>query len=194
MNTLRTWFLFHAPERDFRRLSRSLQDVPAQLAEMDRERRRLQREIHELGKQNVVCHGCTATCCEGTHTRFTMVDVLMRRFTDRPVEVFARFNKVEPLWLMAWRRYFPSKTPPFVPVGRCDHISEKGCALEPEDRPIRCLIWTCRAYRKGLPEDVLEKMGAAGRKLMKLSNRAIRLYRGACDCCCCDHSTGQKTS
>jgi hypothetical protein len=74
--------------------------------------------------------------------------------------------------------YRPKKT-------NCSYfIPTFGFSLHPEDRPIICLIWTCRTFRNDLKTDDLIELGHAVKTLATIGCEAARLWEellaGAC--------------
>lgn len=57
----------------------------------------------------------------------------------------------------------------------CMYLSDTGCMLEPNERPITCVVYTCAALRHALDRQALERMIADVRELKKIHGEVLRL-------------------
>jgi hypothetical protein len=48
--------------------------------------------------------------------------------------------------------------------------------LQPEDRPIRCVIWVCRTFGDSLPISTLRKIRSMTRKLCAISSEVAEIF------------------
>ncbi|MBW2172671.1 MAG: hypothetical protein JRF69_12005 [Deltaproteobacteria bacterium] len=69
---------------------------------------------------------------------------------------------------------FPTITDAPIP---CEYLSDRGCTLEPDQRPIVCIVYTCKALRQALDNQSLERMIGNVRGLKKIHNKVLRLLR-----------------
>ena len=93
------------PGRRFHRLAYSLQDTKSKMQDLNSRRQRLQREIVELCAPVSICRTCAGLCCQGKYNHFTMVDHLVRMFSDNPVMDFGdHLQKRPPVYLAAFRK------------------------------------------------------------------------------------------
>ncbi|HJV66229.1 MAG TPA: hypothetical protein VJ550_10880 [Geomonas sp.] len=178
MNKLRSWFHFHAPERRFHQLSYQLAELAPRLNRLNERRRVLQRNISGLGSQSDQCRICPGRCCRGAYNHFTPVDCMIRMFSDCPVPGYGEIWKPEPissLWLSK-STVVCGEAGGALPETNCPELSETGCRLEPAERPVRCILWTCRAFRESLPEPTLEKIGTLNKELEELAGQAVALF------------------
>ena len=108
-------------------------------------------------------------CCRGCRNLFTAIDFAARKYSDNPLTSYGSISEQNELLsnyhaLIKHIRYFSavihlselnelSKTDK-----KCAHLTEKGCNLSFEDRPIHCVIFTCKKFRASLPNKELVKL------------------------------------
>lgn len=178
MNRLRSWFKFNMPERRFHQLSYRFADLAVLLNSLDDRRRVLQRDISLLGNDTDECRVCPGRCCRGDYCHFTVIDYLIRMFSDRPVPGYGGIWKPDPLIDIVLGKGAPVSRAAGGPLldTKCPELGDTGCRLEAADRPIRCILWTCRAFRESLPPATLESMSKLTEELGSLSEQAIVLF------------------
>lgn len=107
------------------------------------------------------CGACNGACCrEPTDHYYTAIDFWLRRYTPSRVD---RFRAVRPLPLhQYYSARLSSALKALTGVPRpaaaaahgaqscCDHLSERGCRLPHEERPVRCLIYACTGMKRSL--------------------------------------------
>jgi hypothetical protein len=59
----------------------------------------------------------------------------------------------------------------------CMYLSDTGCMLEPGQRPIVCVVYTCKALRQALDHQALERMIENVRGLKKIHGEVLHLLR-----------------
>jgi len=76
------------------------------------------------------------------------------------------------------RRNMPDRFPiiPDAPI-LCMYLSDRGCTLEPAQRPIICIVYTCKALRQALDNQALERMIENVRGLKRIHGKVLRLLR-----------------
>jgi len=76
------------------------------------------------------------------------------------------------------RRSMPDRFPtiPDAPIP-CMYLSDRGCTLKPAQRPIVCVVYTCKALRQALDNQALEQMIGNVRGVKKIHNEVLRLLR-----------------
>jgi hypothetical protein len=189
-DTILTLFLFHLPERQFHQASYEIQEynlntsLLVDFSELNKKRIDISNKISEIGKSNRVCADCGGRCCQGDYNHFQIIDYIMRFNSNSPIGEFRKVNKPPSLSSLLLNRakaiirrnhevraiYRPKKK-------NCSNfIPAFGCCLPPEDRPIFCLIWTCRAFRDGLKTDDLLELGLALKALSRIGCEAARLW------------------
>ena len=180
MNIYRTWRLFHKPERHYHKLSYKLESMSCRLNELNNRRKIIQREIDELSKSNSVCAKCQGACCKGEYDHFTAINYLIRSFSDNPLKGYGDLWKPIPLYALILKKIMPSSknisSGDIKQINGCPHLSTLGCNLEVEDRPIRCVIWTCRDFREALPHRNLVKIGKLIKELDSISKKVVRIF------------------
>jgi hypothetical protein len=65
------------------------------------------------------------------------------------------------------------------PQGGCADLTETGCRFPPEDRPIRCVLWTCFALRRDLSDEDFRRSGILIKELGATSDAVMRAFRGS---------------
>ena len=181
MNIFRTWVLFHKPERRYHKLSFNLLTIESQLNDLNEKRRIIQRKIIELSKDVEVCKICKGACCQGEYNHFTAIDYLLRMFSDNPIKGYGDLWKpksINSLILDKIKRTSEAENGGNKKLETgCPNLTLNGCNLEPEDRPIRCILWTCKDFREALPRNDLKEIGNLTKELYAISDRAIKLFQ-----------------
>lgn len=183
MNIFRTYFLFHKSLRRFDRLSCNLTTLSKQLNHLNENRKITQRKIIELSKDNKECTTCQGLCCQGDYNHFTAIDYLIRLFSDNPLEGYGvlwtpksiaaiLLSKIKALLDRSSSTERTSNT-------KCSYLDFNGCYLKPEDRPIRCVLWTCRGFRQSLPPHTLMEIGILTKELSSISCQVLKSFRKA---------------
>ncbi|MFH0777126.1 MAG: hypothetical protein V2A71_00710 [Candidatus Eisenbacteria bacterium] len=147
---------------------------------MNERRKAIQRRILELEAGNDECQKCNGLCCRGGYDHFTALDYLIRMFSDNPLDGYGRIQKPEAIrsiLLRQLRRISRAPTGTVVPDTKCPNLTPDGCEFQPEDRPIRCVLWTCRALRQSLPSNKLTEIGKLTKELSDVSVGVIEIFR-----------------
>jgi hypothetical protein len=177
MITCFSWFTL--PTRLFHMSAYNLQALPSKLNVLDDNRRQLQKEIVALCRETDVCLQCQGLCCRGNYNHFTTIDYWIRRFSDKPIDEYGDLPRIEPIASLFWNRIvaFMSLAPDFnVTDTKCPNLLPSGCALQPEDRPIRCVIWTCRTFKNVLSTSALRRLKTLTRKLVAISSEVAETF------------------
>jgi len=160
-------------------LAYGLQPLPSKLNNLNDNRRRLQKEIIALCEGTDVCLQCQGLCCRGNYNHFTTIDYWIRRFSDRPIDEYGSLPKQEPIAVLLWNRIVAFNAPQFnsnATNTKCPNLLPTGCDLQPEDRPIRCAIWTCRAFRDTLPASTMRKLKTLTQELVAISSEVAETF------------------
>jgi hypothetical protein len=188
MNVLKHWKYFQKTDLDFLYLSYKKQYIVAELTNLNERRKNIQKEILSISATNDTCKTCPTSCCRGNYNHFTIVDYMIRMFSDKPINEFAETQQKPPsplkLIYEKIRRSkstpispFPTQSPPdSLPTSGCPNLTPNGCAFSAEDRPIRCVLYTCRVFRHSLPESNLKKIGVLNEELISISKRVFQLF------------------
>lgn len=183
MNRIRTWFLFHKPERHYHKLSYSLVNTSHLLNKLNNRRRSIQREIYELsensGNTRAVCEKCQGACCKGEYDHFTIIDFLIRSFSETPLAGYGDIWKPKSFCSLIFGQILASQRKEINVnlTHGCPHLGNTGCNIEVEERPIRCILWTCRDFREAIPHDNLIKIGRLIKELDLISNKVVNLFK-----------------
>jgi len=178
MNAIKTWYYFHAPERRFHSLSFELLTISSRMNALNDKRKKIQRKIIELGEGSRACQLCQGKCCGGNYDHFTAVDYIMRIFSDNPIKSYGDLWKPKSFISIVlnrmgyWKKTINSSKQPLT---RCPNLEETGCNLSAEERPIRCILWTCHDFRDSLQHEKLIEIGSCERELEKISRDAIKI-------------------
>jgi hypothetical protein len=169
------------PDRCFLKLSYDLRDLRPRLNELNERRKKLQIEYSNLRNVTHKCSECRGCCCKGDYAPyFSGVDYLIRMFSDKPIDHYFDWWKPRPVILALLDKIKPMRRASMhastAPNLMCPSLTPNGCALPPEDRPIRCILWICDNLRKTMPSTVLEKMGVITRELSLISSEVIRCF------------------
>jgi hypothetical protein len=155
---------------------------------LDGQRQRLQQEIVEICGRVDACQACGGLCCQGQYNHFTVIDYLVRMYSDRPIVDYGDtlpeqlpLYRVVPAKIvesLRGRDEFDEKrgTLRYGPAG-CPDLTPTGCRFPAAERPIRCVLWTCMALRRDLNDADFRKMGALIRDLHMTSEEIIRAFR-----------------
>jgi len=154
---------------------------------LDRRRRQLQQEIVELCGHISTCQACIGFCCRGVYNHFTVVDYLVRMYSDNPVAKYGvDLQKLSPVYIVILKRivsvirrrdeFDHRRLTSLSTPSQCPDLTETGCRFVASDRPIRCVLWTCSALRHDLSDDDFRKVGKLTRELCTLSNEVIQAF------------------
>jgi hypothetical protein len=128
---------------------------------LDKRRRNLQKRIGELNQSFTAIHAkCDGSCCrEKTEYYFTGADFWLRKFSLNTIESFGvtsarpwqffikkRFRRVMHRSDYMDRRKMEQRKN----VEKCNFLGQKGCTLDAENRPIKCIIATCSKLRQAM--------------------------------------------
>jgi hypothetical protein len=170
------WKYFQKTDLDFLKLSYNKQTVVTEIISLNERRKSIQKDIVLLSSANNICKNCVTSCCRGNYNHFTVVDYIIRIFSDKPVIEFAPTQPKPPTYLKLIRERIRkpsasdgSSRSTMAHLSKCPNLTEKGCAFAPEDRPIRCVLYTCSSFRKSIPEKDLEKLGHLSEELCLIS-------------------------
>jgi hypothetical protein len=192
MNILKHWKYFQKTDLDFLHLAYEKQTIVSELTSLNERRKTIQKEILVLSSTNDTCKNCPTSCCRGNYNHFTIVDYIIRMFSDNPLKEFAETQQIPPslFGLIRERIKRPAATsvsshsvdlsvvsePIPTPVSKCLNLTPNGCAFSSQDRPIRCVLYTCSVFRYSLPEKDLEKIGILSKELSEISEEVFHVF------------------
>ena len=192
MNILKHWKYFQKTDLDFLNLAYKKQSIVSEIISLNERRKTIQKEILSLSSTNDTCKNCPTSCCRGNYNHFTIVDYIIRMFSDKPIKEFAETQQKPPSLFEIIRKKIRNPKPATVlpqsislPVvsqrisantSKCPNLTVNGCVFSPEERPIRCVLYTCSVFRHSLPEKDLEKMGVLTEELSSISKRVFMLF------------------
>jgi len=181
MNRIQEYFWFLLPYRRFNQLSYHLRTLEPQLNDLNEKRKRLQREYVALRNVTSKCRECQGACCKGSETYFSVIDYLIRMFSDNPISECFRFwrpHSISAILLGRIRSFWiHSNHANTVTKSICSNLTPSGCALQAEDRPIRCILWICDDLKKAIPLHELRKLGGITRELSAISADVTKCFR-----------------
>lgn len=184
------WRYFHLTQRRLHLISWYLQLKSSKinantviLNNLNIKREKIQREITYLSKGNLACSRCKGKCCIGDHNLFTATDALLRKYSDKPLSRYGITPKNNELLsnyhaLKKHLSYFiknPNRSTRRKAIN-CSFLKEQGCSLQPEDRPIHCLIFTCSEFRNQISYDKFVKLSMQTKLIQSIENNIIRLF------------------
>jgi hypothetical protein len=150
------------------------------LRELDARRRALQREMSALqATHGAACADCKGGCCTEERFRDSLVDrVLQDPSQPNPAPRSLRSKARE-----TYADYAPLRSPEATlasPPAYCPNCTPQGCTLPPEDRPIQCLAYHCKASVEPLSVEECERGIRALKGLMRVMIETAALpKRGA---------------
>jgi len=147
--------------------SKKLQQNPQQLTALNNKRMLLQKEIAVASRKSNACSKCRGRCCSGDHNLYTALDCVIRSYSDKPLtsygylpqghELLSNYSALsKPLRYLLKSSHISDGS--FASKKMCAKLTETGCSLPVEDRPIICSIFTCKEFRDGLPYKELIKL------------------------------------
>jgi hypothetical protein len=188
MNRIQEYLWFTRPDRCFGKLSYDLRTLEPQLNQLNEKRKKLQIDYSALRSVSNNCGECKGFCCKGNYVPyFSGVDYLIRMFSDKPIDDYFNWWKPRPITSILFDKIksvlvtanFSMVTPNhthIAPSSMCPNLTPKGCVLEPEDRPIRCILWICDDLKKTIPPAELRMMGVITRELSSISSEVLRCF------------------
>jgi hypothetical protein len=181
--SIRHWFYFQSSDLDFKYLSYKKKTILPELLSLNERRKAIQKEILFLSSESDTCKNCPTSCCRGNYNHFTIVDYIIRMFSDKPIKEFGK-NQLKPpsLYYMVYERIIKPRSVKTVsePVSesalKCPNLTVNGCAFPAEDRPIRCVLYTCRAFRNSLSNKSFRKTAILTKELSTISASAFKVF------------------
>lgn len=155
------------------------------LCSLNNRRRLIQREISIVSKQSRACCECMGKCCSGDHNLFTVVDVVLRKYSSEPLRSYGYIPKENELLsninsLKEHFRYLLNycglSSYSYTANKRCSHLSDRGCDLSVENRPLLCLIFTCKKFRDELSDEELVRLGNLTMEIQTIEYKILRLF------------------
>ena len=180
MNNFQSFIKFFYPERTFHKKTYKLLQLSPNLNSLNERRQSTQKKIIELGAHSDECRKCQGRCCKGAYNHFTAIDYLIRMFSDNPIDGYGDLWKPKPLLLMVKDKILLNneilKKSAAITTS-CPDLTNTGCTFLAEDRPIRCVLWTCRSFRDSLSPSRLNKMGRLKRELIIITRQAMNEFK-----------------
>jgi len=193
MNKLSRFLLYSTkyavPRRRFHRLAWEVQGVKERMQVLNGQRQRLQQEIVKICGRAEACQTCTGLCCRGGYDHFTLIDYLVRMYSDRPLADYGDALPKQPpayriipekiLESLRGRDEFDEKRESRLSLqGGCPNLTATGCRLAAADRPIRCVLWTCMALRRSLSDEDFRELGTLVKELSATAENVLQAFRG----------------
>ena len=199
-NAFYTWKYFHLPLRKLHILAWHLQNeeiesvkfTPASIKRLNflnNKRINIQEEIGNISKDNDACKKCMGWCCIANYNFFGAIDFLARKYSNNPLKDYGEIwkpaynyfvlrNHLKNFFsiLGLWKSSSEEKSK-LDKACRCTHLTEKGCIFSYVDRPIRCLAYTCRAFRESLQNDEFIKLAYLTKELQSVGYEIFELYK-----------------
>jgi hypothetical protein len=174
------------PSRQFYLLAFRRQDARSKIERLNTRRQQIQRSILEICSHTDVCQKCGGFCCNGDYNHFTLIDYLIRMFSDNPIPDYGVcLQKLRPIHLIIWGKitrflfgideFDKIRQSHQIVQKHCPDLASNGCRFLPEDRPIRCVMWTCPAFRKSLSDEDFHKFNQLTKELCSISKKVLRL-------------------
>lgn len=125
------------------------------LVSLNRKRIDLQKEVGEITQlHSSICEKCMGVCCRG-HGKyfFTAVDFWLRKFSSNPVSDIGHIADRQ--WYFYLNRRF-QQVVSRINLGEkdqrdfCQYLGENGCKLNVDDKPIKCIVATCKKIRQAM--------------------------------------------
>ncbi len=173
------------PFRRFYRLALRLQNTKSRMERLDCRRQEIQREMTRIYGRVGFCRTC-GFCCRGDYNHFTVIDYMLRFFSAKPIRDYGvNLPELQPMHRAALRRingflqgideFESRRCSRRTSHSRCSDLTDRGCRFLPEDRPIRCVLWTCSALRRQLNDRELRKAFKLTKELCSICHQATRL-------------------
>ena len=199
-NAIFTWKYFHLSEKKLHIIAWHLQNEEVksikfskssiiQLNSLNNKKIDIQKEIGNITKYNNTCKKCGGECCQGDYNHFTVLDYLIRKYSKSPVNKYGKIWKPPNIYSLLKNKLksffatqglfkrFLERTNDLDVASRCPDLTEERCIFSPEDRPMRCIVWTCRAFRRKLQHDDFCKLAYDTKKLQIIGYEIFKLYK-----------------
>ncbi len=153
------------------------------LAELNEQRREVQEKCGSYNDDALykTCVECQGACCQMVYDHFTAIDFWLRRYSSEPIEDFG--NEILKPWYLRlirerfeWNNICPEPEAEVFRTG-CPELGDKGCLLPIQDRPIRCVPYTCRAFRNRMKREQKESYAEMIRELHRISYAAFNILK-----------------
>ncbi len=146
----------------------------------------IQRGISEISRQSDACSKCMGKCCTGNRNLFTALDFLIRKYSSKPLTSYGMIPEQNELLsnyhaVLKHTTYFAktlglSKNLGCSSKKKCRHLTQKGCSISSEDRPILCLIFTCKEFRDELPYKSLVQLAKLIMEIQSIEQSVQELF------------------
>lgn len=126
------------------------------IARLNRKRECIQREIGELNLNSLLtCADCKGKCCQdNTEDYFTAIDFLMKKSISGKVIGYSGDPEKNLYYYLRIRlkQLFGVTSHSSTSLGKsgCSYLSKTGCTLDNHERPIKCIVATCKELRIAL--------------------------------------------
>jgi hypothetical protein len=184
MNIIEKWLLLNKPERYYHKLSFKYNNTIEKINSLNKKRQALQKRIVNLSQASNICFDCQGVCCRGNYNHFTVIDYLIRLYSDNPIKSFDKI-RASPTFInlvINRLRYIitgKSGTETMAKLTtRCPDLGDGTCNILPEDRPIRCVLWTCTEFKKNFDQKKLREIGHLNKELQRVIRQVIKTYKG----------------
>ena len=184
MNALKKILLLNLPERYFHKLSFDYIGAIEKIIILDKKRQVLQKRIVQLSQESGVCFECQGVCCTGDYNHFTIIDYLIRCHSELPVKAYDNILAPPTLPNLVAKKIksiITKKTGTEILKQRntkCPELGDGKCGLPPEDRPLRCVLWTCTEFKKKVDHRTLNEIGRLNRELEIVIKEVMKIYKG----------------
>lgn len=169
------------------------------LVSLDTRRRTHQNALYEIFKKHAdVCKVCGALCCvtSGESSHYYSIDFWLRRYTTAPIPelesiwvknpaiasirqsvgLIIRSKALGIFGITALREAFRADAPKTDPQ-KCMYLNQDGCVLEPSDRPIGCVAYTCGRLFESFDVATLREGNLHMQALMSVHKDALSILR-----------------
>lgn len=178
LKIFRNFIAFNLPNRNYYKNAYTLQNLYVRLSVNNDRRRELQKEIVTLCRKSNACLECQGLCCRGNYNHFTIIDYVMRSASDQPITEYGSVTRLKP-WMETLAnkiRSLINKEQHYVPKEtgtRCPNLGPEGCIFTSENRPVLCVLWTCKFFRNSLNDEDLSKLELLTKELTKITKLYI---------------------
>ncbi len=158
------------------------------IEKLNQRRIELVEKISKIKTNYNLCIDCNVLCCRGNYNHFFSTDYLMRIGSKNPLSDFNLIDKPHsPIYLISnhLNKFIIKDDKSIIWMQqralsgeRCPNwIEQMGCSLSIDQKPLRCLIYTCPDYRNSFSDQNIKALAKLMGQLIWVVYKTYNLYR-----------------
>lgn len=163
--------VFYLSQGVLRKESEISKDSQLLLGDLNERSKDLKEKVQFYdGTLVAICAECRGKCCRGSYDHFTAIDYWLKKYSKKPLPGYGD-ELGTPWYVVLLKERFGMSA--FSEVSShgygCPNLGDYGCKLEMKQRPIKCVVFTCRRFRNSMKHEEREIYAGVIRNLLKVS-------------------------